>query len=193
MFSSSANAESKGLIATYLHLLETKPILTKSVTSAVIALLGDVACQLFMEDAPFSVRRCFNMTVLGAVLVGPGLHFWYGRLAALIPGTSTTAVLQRLALDQFIWAPIFIALFFSSMSLLQGKPEAILPNLKQNVWAAMKVNWQLWPAANFINFKFVPVMHQVLFANFVALIWNTYLSWATSREVVVEEVTDASA
>ena len=69
----------------------------------------------------------------------------------------------------------------------QGKPEAIIPNLKQNVWSAMLVNWKLWPAANFVNFKFVPVQLQVLFANFVALIWNTYLSWATSRDVEIEE------
>ena len=69
----------------------------------------------------------------------------------------------------------------------QGKPEEIIPNLKQNVWAAMLVNWKLWPAANFINFKFVPPQLQVLFANFVALIWNFYLSWATSRQVDVTE------
>ena len=32
-----------------------------------------------------------------------------------------------------------------------------------------------------INFGFVPVQHQVLFANFVAVIWNTYLSYATNQ------------
>lgn len=122
-------------------------------------------------------------------------------------------MLARLALDQTVWAPVFIAVFFSAMSILQvrvglgccccvcahrhppmphtarpqGKPEEIIPNLKQNVWAAMLVNWKLWPAANFINFKFVPPQLQVLFANFVALIWNFYLSWATSRQVDVTE------
>ena len=32
-----------------------------------------------------------------------------------------------------------------------------------------------------INFRFVPVHHQVLFANVVALVWNTYLSFATNK------------
>jgi hypothetical protein len=32
-----------------------------------------------------------------------------------------------------------------------------------------------------INFGFVPVQHQVLFSNVVALAWNTYLSFATNK------------
>lgn len=34
-----------------------------------------------------------------------------------------------------------------------------------------------------INFSLVPVKFQVLFANFVSLIWNAYLSWATNRNI----------
>ena len=43
---------------------------------------GDVACQLLIDnDRPFSVRRLFNMSLLGAVLVAPCLHVWYDLLA----------------------------------------------------------------------------------------------------------------
>ena len=85
MFSSSSQSskESEGLIATYMRWLNERPILTKSVTSGVIALLGDVACQLATEDN-FSVRRCFNMTLLGVALVGPGLHYWFVVIAVAL-------------------------------------------------------------------------------------------------------------
>ena len=42
-------------------------------------------------------------------------------------------------------------------------------------------NWQLWGPAQAINFKFVPVQFQVMFANFVAVAWNTYLSWKSHQ------------
>lgn len=70
-------------------------------------------------------------------------------------------MLQRLALDQLLFAPGFVCIFFSAMCLLQGQPEAIMPAIRQNVWPAMIVNWKLWPAANFINFMFVPGQLQV--------------------------------
>ena len=41
-----------------------------------------MACQLLIDnDRPFSVRRLFNMSLLGAVLVAPCLHVWYDLLA----------------------------------------------------------------------------------------------------------------
>jgi len=74
---SSSGQEKESLRDMYMRWLTERPILTKSVTSGVIAMLGDVACQFLVEDGPFSFRRCFNMTVLGVALVGPGLHYWY--------------------------------------------------------------------------------------------------------------------
>lgn len=65
-----------GLVATYMRLLEEKPILTKCVTSGLISMAGDIVCQVAFEDRDFSIRRCFNMTLLGAALVGPVLHYW---------------------------------------------------------------------------------------------------------------------
>uniref|UniRef100_A0A7S1CGT8 Peroxisomal membrane protein MPV17 n=1 Tax=Bicosoecida sp. CB-2014 TaxID=1486930 RepID=A0A7S1CGT8_9STRA len=168
----------KSLWERYAELLETRPILTKSLTSLVITAIGDIACQTFFGDGSFDIVRFAQFSILGGVLVGPGLHFWYGTLNRLIPGVTTKAVLGRLALDQLVWAPPFIAVFMGTLKTMQGRPY---DDLLEIVWESCKVNWMLWPAANFINFKFVPGQYQVLFANFVALIWNTYLSYAGNK------------
>jgi hypothetical protein len=47
-------------------------------------------------------------------------------------------------------------------------------------------NWNIWIPFQFLNFRFVPLNLQVAAANVVALLWNTYLSWASHKEVVVE-------
>lgn len=45
----------------------------------------------------------------------------------------------------------------------------------------VRSNWILWVPANFVNFRFVPVPLQVAFSNFVALFWNTYVSFVSNR------------
>ena len=40
----------------------------------------------------------------------------------------------------------------------------------------LRRNWELWVPAQCLNFLLIPVPMQVLFANMVGLVWNTYLS-----------------
>merc|ERR1719273_1856548 len=89
------------------------------------------------------------------------------------------------AADQLVWAPGFIMWFwFCALSLERiqcGEAEGLTSFLRKHWWTDLKVNWQLWIPAQVLNFWIVPVQFRVLFANFVALIWNTYLSWGSQR------------
>lgn len=80
----------------------------------------------------------------------------------------------RLALDQFVFAPISIGVFLSSMAVLEGtSPEE---KLRRNYTTALKSQYYLWPAVQGINFTLVPLHHRVLFVNFISIGWNCYLS-----------------
>lgn len=48
--------------------------------------------------------------------------------------------------------------------------------------SVMVANWGLWIPAQIINFRFVPTKFQVLYSNFIALIWNVYLSYSQTRK-----------
>ena len=67
---------------------------------------------------PFDYARLGNMTLLGAVLVAPVLHVWYGFLGRKIPGTAVGPVVGRVVLDQALFAPTFIAVFFSALAVM---------------------------------------------------------------------------
>lgn len=41
----------------------------------------------------------------------------------------------------------------------------------------MKMNYYIWPAANLVNFMFVPIQYQVLWANMISLVFNAALSY----------------
>ena len=45
----------------------------------------------------------------------------------------------------------------------------------------MLTNWKVWPIATMINLQFVPMQFRVLFANFIGLFWNMYLSYLSYR------------
>lgn len=41
--------------------------------------------------------------------------------------------------------------------------------LKSTYWNALSANWTVWPFVQAVNFKFVPLQHQVLVVNVVSL------------------------
>ncbi|XP_057804122.1 protein sym-1-like [Salvia miltiorrhiza] len=175
------------LISWYLSLLAKHPVITKAVTSAILTLVGDVICQLFIDQVPSpDLKRTFIFTLLGLALVGPTLHFWYSYLSKVVTVPGASGTFLRLFLDQFIFSPIFIGTFLSTLVTLEGRPSNVIPKLKQEWLSSVVANWFVWIPFQFLNFQFVPQQFQVLAANFIALIWNVILSYKAHKEVPVE-------
>ncbi|GLT95641.1 hypothetical protein SLE2022_133090 [Rubroshorea leprosula] len=173
------------LLSWYLDLLAKYPVLTKAITSALLTFIGDLICQLAVDQVPsLDVKRTFLFTLLGLVLVGPTLHFWYLYLSKLVTVPGASGAFLRLLLDQFVFSPTFIGVFLSTLMTLEGKPAQVVPKLQQEWISSVLVNWQLWIPFQFLNFRFVPQQFQVLAANFVALIWNVILSFKAHKEVL---------
>lgn len=48
--------------------------------------------------------------------------------------------------------------------------------LQSKVWPTLLANWCIWPLAHGLNFYFVPTEQRILYNNFVAVCWTTWLS-----------------
>lgn len=92
--------------------------------------------------------------------------------------SSNATTLARVALDQGVFAPVFIGVFLSSMATLEG--NSVKEKLDKNYTTALTSNYMLWPFAQAINFKVVPLEHRVLFVNVISIGWNCYLSYLNS-------------
>ncbi|XP_021853120.1 protein sym-1 [Spinacia oleracea] len=181
------NQSKWGLFAWYMDLLVKSPVLTKSVTSALLNLVGDLICQLAIDKvASPDYKRTFTFTFLGLVLVGPTLHYWYLYLSKLVTVPGASGVFLRLILDQFFFAPIFIGTFLSTLITLEGRPSQVVPKLRQEWFSSVIANWKLWIPFQLLNFGFVPQQFQVLASNFVAVIWNVILSFKAHTAVVTK-------
>lgn len=165
-------------------------------TSTVIAVLGDGACQIFIEGSGlsgYSLERAMQIGAMGCILIGPVLHFWYGFLWRLLPRNDALTIVKRLVVDQLLFAPVAVASSLSFLAAAQGQAADIPRRLKEQVPGAVLNNWKLWPAAQAINFSLVPVPHQVLFANAVSVFWNGYLSWSANQEMIAQQASAAEA
>ena len=174
----------RALWATYLKELQQRPIATKMWTSGVINALGDILAQHLFEDSPFNRKRLFVFTNIGLFLVGPTLHIWYGALNRLLATPGLRTALGSLMLDQFAFAPCFCAVILGTLVVAEtGKMRSVKPKLQQDLMPTVVVNWKIWIPAQLVNFWVVPPPLRVLFANIVALIWTTYLSYASHKRV----------
>jgi len=96
--------------------------------------------------------------------------------------TTATTAMAKMATDQLLFAPVSLFNFMALLGGLNGHGiQEIKTDIRNNYYDVMLRNYQLWPAAQMINFWMIPLQHRVLFAQSVAVIWNTYLSFKTNR------------
>ena len=106
-----------------------------------------------------------------------------------MPGNALKIIVKKLFTDQLIVSPICISQFFCSASLLEGKSLAESINvLKSKFLTVYITDWSVWPAAQFLNFYFIPLPYRVLYINVMTMFYNCYLCYVKNQKKVVETV-----
>ncbi|PHH86864.1 hypothetical protein CDD83_9646 [Cordyceps sp. RAO-2017] len=163
--------------------LAARPLLTQSVTTAVLFATGDITAQQLVEKRgvqKHDLTRTGRMALYGGCVFGPVATTWFGFLARRISlSNRRLETLARVACDQTLFAPVMIGVFLSSMATMEGASPR--ERLEKTWWPALKTNWMVWPFVQIVNFTFLPLQHRVLFANIISIGWNSYLSWINSQ------------
>uniref|UniRef100_T1GT30 Mitochondrial inner membrane protein Mpv17 n=1 Tax=Megaselia scalaris TaxID=36166 RepID=T1GT30_MEGSC len=137
----------------YKTALRRHPIASQAVQASLLMGAGDVIAQCAVENVPLNsinLRRTAEFSALGLFLVGPTLRFWYGRLDRIVSPKQVAwkVSIKKASLDQFLFAPAFIVLFTSSISVMQGmNAESVVERLKSEYTTILKTNYIIWPAA----------------------------------------------
>ncbi|RYE99658.1 MAG: Mpv17/PMP22 family protein [Methanobacteriota archaeon] len=83
----------------------------------------------------------------------------------------------RLLQMQTVWAPTGLVLCFLSLGAMEtGRLQTGMDRTRENFFPVLVRNWMIWPAVQFMNFKYLPPQFQVLFVNFVSFFWSMYVS-----------------
>ncbi|GLC47787.1 hypothetical protein PLESTB_000025700 [Pleodorina starrii] len=134
----------------------------------------------------YDVQRVLRLCLWSVMIGTPLAHYWFRFLDTRVmphAPTSNSAVVTKLLLDQLLMSPAGTAFFFFGFRLLEGGSLAEARSSVSSKWApTMALNYVLWPAANIINFKFVPPEQRILYVNCVALFWSAVMSHMANRK-----------
>ncbi|KAI7895880.1 uncharacterized protein EV154DRAFT_494064 [Mucor mucedo] len=174
------------MFAAYHRILTKRPILVQCASTAILFGAGDVIAQQIVEKQGWKnhdVNRTLRMSAFGGVFAGPALSTWYRFIDKKVTTTNRFKGLAiKVGLDQFVFAPFFIAAFFTGQGLFEGKSiNEIKSKLESGYTTALAGNYKLWPAVQIVNFYFTPLNYRLMVTNVVALGWNAYLSTVNQR------------
>ncbi|XP_039496506.1 mpv17-like protein [Drosophila santomea] len=163
-------------------MMRLKAYLKEGLNVAAVMGMGDAIAQLLFDKKPFDeldAGRTLRFGILGLVFVGPALRRWYLLLESRVPETYSPMRrgVTKMLVDQTLFAPPFTMAMSFLVPLANGEPiDRIRQRILDSYPSILVRNYMLWPAAQMINFRFVPLPYQVLYAQFIALVWNCYLS-----------------
>eukprot|EP01038_Epipyxis_sp_PR26KG_P014438 gene14438-19375_t len=194
----------------YNQLLKQHPIATKSITSCVIGIMGELigsyvkrlynkrkndsnaTLTISSWAKDISLQRIAVFGFYGLGITGPFFHWWYSFLESLVtaesgllglgPKTNRNLLfLMKLSINQLVMTPPFLLFTIAYIQyFLSLNVNDTIKAIKRNFVAALITNWKIWTVAQAVNFRVVPIDYRVLFGNVVALWWNVYLSIVSS-------------
>lgn len=174
------------LWSSYNRLLETRPLLTKAITSLVGFTAGDVLAQKFVSesDEPYDFMRTARLGSFGFFIHGTTGHYFYGMLDSKLPGTKPVTVATKVLIDQTIWNPIFGLMFFGYLNAVEGKSlNDYVAKIQADLKTAVMGSWAVWVPAHTINFAFIPPAQRLLYINSIQIGYNVFLSFLGNKKV----------
>ncbi|KAL8577500.1 hypothetical protein ACOMHN_023473 [Nucella lapillus] len=99
----------------YVRLLQQRPVLTKSVTSACVSGFSAAVSQLIVADPStkgrIHWRNVFAYGSFGFLINGPVFHHLHLFLEKQMPRGRGASLIPRLLLDRLVVAPPYLAIF----------------------------------------------------------------------------------
>ncbi|SMN18974.1 similar to Saccharomyces cerevisiae YLR251W SYM1 Protein required for ethanol metabolism [Maudiozyma saulgeensis] len=178
----------------YNSWLNKYPYRTNALTTGALFGIGDIIAQeIFPKEKDlkkFDMNRTIRATTYGTVIFSVIGDKWYKTLNRIsLPQLNNTnskkkiiTLLLRVSIDQILFAPFGLILYYGSMSVMNGgNLQNVRSKLNSQFWPTLYANWLVWPMVQLMNFSIVPVQYRLLCVNSIALLWNTFLSMRNAQ------------
>jgi protein Mpv17 len=150
------------------------------------------------HDDKFDFLKAFKIGALGALMNGWWMTSWYRYLDRIFGASmkDTKGVLLKIIADQIVYAPMAIFVFFGYTSMITSSTTSEMfsefhTKMNQGFISTYIMDWTLWPLANGINFRFIPMVYRTTYTSIVQFLWQSYLSHvASTTGIITNEKSD---
>ncbi|KAI0359173.1 hypothetical protein OH77DRAFT_1395873 [Trametes cingulata] len=196
------------LARVYQQSFESHPYTTLAFTNGALNALGDAVAQVTQRLEPpenrrkqwhYDIPRTLRFFAFGFGM-GPVIGRWNFflernfplrpvRTSPTDPGkVSIRALARRVGADQLFMAPIGLALFIGSMGVMEGRDAKHIKRRYEDLYKpALIANWHVWPVAQLVNFRFMPLPYRVPFQSTCGVFWTLYLSLLNAKEDEIQD------
>jgi len=194
----------------YMVAIEKFPLLTKSLTTAIIQFLGDFAAQQYEKyretgatkihsNKVYDLRRGVSLFADGLLLSGPLMHYCFEWMEKTWPTSEEEdgvglarplATLCQVFFNDYIIDSTYIALSFVFTGIFEGYSlKEVVTIIRKDFWATIRASWLtsfgLIPI-EMLCFGYLSLSFRVLAMNFVDLLWGAIVSFYSHRSRTVE-------
>jgi len=138
----------------------------------------------FEYDYPRTARAMFFGFAIHAPL--SHMHFNFLEWMTIKGSFSGLSIpIFKTVMEQFVyWSWISNSLYHGAMGAMQGKTfQQVYDRIADVIWDTQKAQWVFWIPVQLLNFRFVPVRHQLNVVLLTSVVWTALLSaWYPPEE-----------
>nr|XP_015194965.1 PREDICTED: mpv17-like protein isoform X2 [Lepisosteus oculatus] len=92
---------------------------------------------------PVDLRQTTRVALIGFCFHANFNYRWLGALERALPGGGAGRVAVKVAVDQIVAAPVTISVFYTGLSVLEGKDDPF-EDLRQKFWTSYTAGLLYW-------------------------------------------------
>merc|ERR1711982_58459 len=131
----------------------------------------------------YDVARTGRAVFFGFAIHAPTAHVHYNFLESLTVRLGIQGLyipIFKAFMEQFVyWSWLSNGLYHGVMGAMQGMSlYQIYNRLGDVIWDTQKAQWCFWIPVQLVNFRYVPVRHQLNVVLLTSVVWTAFLSFA---------------
>ncbi|XP_030745838.1 mpv17-like protein isoform X2 [Sitophilus oryzae] len=170
------------LVVLFRTFLEKRPVLGNCIVYGTLCVAAETSQQTinkkFLEkpSKPLDTATIGRYAIYGTSIGGPLVSLWYKFLDKKLPGTAVKTIVKKMLVDQFIFTPQLLVVFYISMSILERKDD-LLAECKEKFGHTFLANCLFWLPAQAVNFSVIPSVYRVTYIGACSFAWINVLCW----------------